>query len=372
MSLVQAKEHSNQLPAKPEEAKTFVEDVARRLDVYNAILTSYDEALMHIRTDAKQLDTGFKGTGKKIQNDQLSKLGSYVTALKLEATNDRNQLMADELIFHFDMQQAGQKSQRTRKTRPEDLINLFDKMSGTLDTLIDVYNAANSPDGAPAKAVAAAEPTIVQQHRLRKQWYAACRQLYSTEAYAAAGKTTQAFVLFSLTRRLAAEVLEANARLVVPVEGLASRAELLVVKAESRAAFLHASALLEQQRQEESLRAGVASLALKQDKAAGGGGTLLERLGEFDCGDAKDGHRLVEFPPSYAAAPCKPILFDLAFNYIEFPDVSKRFTAASAPQPKPAPQAAPPKTKPAPPAQAAAAPTPAPAQKGWLGWLAGK
>ena len=46
---------------------------------------------------------------------------------------------------------------------------------------------------------------------------------------------------------------------------------------------------------------------------------LLDRLSSFESGLASEQYRLIQFPPDYEAAPCKPVLFDLAFNHIQFP-----------------------------------------------------
>jgi signal recognition particle subunit SRP68 len=34
--------------------------------------------------------------------------------------------------------------------------------------------------------------------------------------------------------------------------------------------------------------------------------------------------QLVEFPPPIEAVPCKPVLFDLALNHLEYPSLESR------------------------------------------------
>jgi hypothetical protein len=53
---------------------------------------------------------------------------------------------------------------------------------------------------------------------------------------------------------------------------------------------------------------------------------LLDRLDKFTCpkGTLQNPYNLAQFPPNYIAAPCKPVLFDLAWNYVNYPDVSTR------------------------------------------------
>ena len=36
----------------------------------------------------------------------------------------------------------------------------------------------------------------------------------------------------------------------------------------------------------------------------------------------------VKYPPEYKPIPCKPIFYDLAWNYISFPDFSDRYKKA--------------------------------------------
>ena len=38
---------------------------------------------------------------------------------------------------------------------------------------------------------------------------------------------------------------------------------------------------------------------------------------------------LIDFPPKLEAVPCKPLLFDISRNEIQFPDLSERISAKS-------------------------------------------
>ena len=50
---------------------------------------------------------------------------------------------------------------------------------------------------------------------------------------------------------------------------------------------------------------------------------LLKRPNEFDA-SAADTKQVVEFPPSFQQISCKPLVFDLTLDTIEFPDLDKR------------------------------------------------
>lgn len=89
--------------------------------------------------------------------------------------------------------------------------------------------------------------------------------------------------------------------------------------AQSRAtaqSFLHTS------KQADAVRKNLEQLQL-QDKPSRKK-TLLERQDDFHAGSAKGLHEIVRLPPDFQAVPCKPILFDVAFNELEFPDIMER------------------------------------------------
>ena len=52
--------------------------------------------------------------------------------------------------------------------------------------------------------------------------------------------------------------------------------------------------------------------------------TLLERRDEFDRPNPE---ALISFPPNLETVPCKPLLFDIARNAIQYPDIKSRAQA---------------------------------------------
>lgn len=53
---------------------------------------------------------------------------------------------------------------------------------------------------------------------------------------------------------------------------------------------------------------------------------LLERLEFFYVSKGSEScpMNLIEFPPSFKTTPGKPVLFDLAWNFVDYPDISYR------------------------------------------------
>jgi hypothetical protein len=87
-----------------------------------------------VRQDIKQAETGFKAGTKQVAIQNLNSLRDYLTFRqairaswlgvaadpclrhhsKLEVTNERNQVMADELSAAFQLQQRGQRAWLSR------------------------------------------------------------------------------------------------------------------------------------------------------------------------------------------------------------------------------------------------------------------
>ncbi|POM77151.1 Signal recognition particle [Phytophthora palmivora] len=51
---------------------------------------------------------------------------------------------------------------------------------------------------------------------------------------------------------------------------------------------------------------------------------LVDRQDQFEAGSIEGHRELVKLPPEFRAVPCKPLLFDMAFNELEFPDLTER------------------------------------------------
>jgi hypothetical protein len=74
---------------------------------------------------------------------------------------------------------------------------------------------------------------------------------------------------------------------------------------------------------------------------------LMDRLEAFDGGQAAESHHLIDAPPAFQPIACKPLLFDIAHNHLDFPD----FAALTGERKKAGGQ---------------------PGSKTWLGWMTGK
>ena len=104
------------------------------------------------------------------------------------------------------------------------------------------------------------------------------------------------------------------------------RSQLLVLRA--KYALQRVGGERDTQRAMSSLTLSDSSQTSKGDAAAASStfssasGPLLSRVDTFSVGLASAQYGITDWPPAYAAVPCKPVLFDLAFNAVEYPEIS--------------------------------------------------
>lgn len=179
-------------------------------------------------------------------------------------------------------------------------------------------------------------------------------------------------MLYGRSLALADEFQSAASKLSAAEQTSVSEASESIASLRSECALargqVHAQALLEQAEKVASNAVSKpAATAAAEGKEATVSAPLLSRLDAWDAGQAATHHSLLSFPPEFVAAPTKPILFDLAFNAIEYPDISHKLRqfekapAAAAAAPAQKPKAAPAPAKQATPAASAASSSAAPA-----------
>lgn len=159
----------------------------------------------------------------------------------------------------------------------------------------------------------------------------AFRVFYIAETYAALSKWSEALMLFDRAAELEEEAQEVYSGLGIDVPASFESLAEKIVGARNRA---HARGYLAQMATGGSgggsgpnptaSALGSPGKLKKASKAALLSKTLQERLHEFDAGDPGDHHKLIDFPPALRPIACKPLLFDIALNNIEFPDLDEK------------------------------------------------
>lgn len=272
-------------------------------DLLLRIYTAYEDALSTIRGELREAER-LKGKGTTgnlgVSEDTLitlKALRDYVMFLKLGVTKARHFRMATTLAQRLKDQKnqtADKKTQQEKQVKPDDLVHLCEKVSecinemSELDTL-KLYADVFAADLAFAKAF---------------------RCFFLAESYRRFKKFPQAYAVF---QQALVRIREALALKQSPSN--AEQLKALAAEAQGSLSIVQASVYLDQEEATDKLK----NTSL-EEKKSGRSEVLLDSLDEYRAFST-----LAPFPPDFLATGCKPILFDLALNQIEFPDIKPRF-----------------------------------------------
>ena len=307
--------------------------------LYDQLMVAFNDALDAIRSDMRQL--GKDSSAKAgVASEQLRKLQAHLQWQKLTHSTQQRLLLIGK-----------QKEGGGRKGSAEDLVRLYETVQAHQEEMrqLDGYK-----DSEPHMQTLAAQSAAV----------ATFRCFYVGESYAAVSKWAEAQALYSRALERLGDALglfDGAAANPVPgdtscAEGVASLRSL-EQQIEGAKARAHAQAFIgdlsggpaveEAQEQVEGLavenRPGVAELldSLHTFKRAQYARTRCQRprrpphaplfpppslppssLTKPRVPPRRPDH-VISFPPKFETVPCKPLLFDVARNSIEFPDLSK-------------------------------------------------
>jgi len=279
------------------------------MTVYDQLFVTFNDALDSVRSDLHAVSR--EHTAKSgVAESNLRKLQAGLQWQKLHHTARRTLALVQRL-----RQGRGPAGSRKRATA-EDLVRLYDAVISTLDEMrqLDGYKESERLVGQVAARAAIAK---------------AYRCYYVAESYAAAEKWREALVLFDRATQL---MVEAN-HLYDDDSAADNGPASLVLGAdrggfgpgEDGAALERLDAMVEGAKARASAKALLARLAptaaTGPPPPAAAPLPLLQRLDRFD---ARPDEPLIAFPPKLEAVPCKPLLFDIARNRIQFPDLQQR------------------------------------------------
>uniref|UniRef100_A0A6A7G753 Signal recognition particle subunit SRP68 n=1 Tax=Hirondellea gigas TaxID=1518452 RepID=A0A6A7G753_9CRUS len=310
LSILRSNELTSQLDGQ--------ENAEKQMDLFIEVFSSYDEALVFVRNDLQnEANKRVRGSEPGPREVALGLLRDYLTFHKLRNTIHRNLLLTESLTASLDSENNSDQppSIGKKSVKPSDLVVMYEKLLNNVENLGEVGEMKSNE-------------SLHQEVRLKTAVFTSFRCFYVAESYAAALKWAEAYALYQrcVEHCLAAiqlfRSLEINSTEIVSLEKLSSNAS-------ARRVFVHAHGLLALEDQENSITSNVSKLAIDDRKDShlklfDPKPTLLQRLNTFDSGSPQEHYNLIHFPPRFEAIPCKPILFDLAFNYVEFRDLSHR------------------------------------------------
>ena len=303
-------------------------------NLYQKLFGSYDDALKVLR------DALLEPKMLEAHKAHLLALKDYSTASRLEVQVIRNSQFIASLVEQLKLQEKSPELFRTRrKAKPDEVVLLYEKIAAALTELQQIHQAGKN----------VGQVKLLATRLIGVQ---SARVFYLAESYRRLKKYVEAWLLYGRAIELYDDYAKAATKLdkdqPCEVVGL----DTLKKDATFARGTVHAHALLEEAEKQAKLVKGVANVKINDSSAASASATaaapvapksLLARLNTFETGSEAQQYELLEFPPEFQAAPTKPMLFDLAFNAFEYPDITaklKEFDAKKTPAPAAAAAAA--------------------------------
>lgn len=274
-----------------------VSQQAKREHLYFQILRHFDQGLRQVRLEQERFAQMKRGALVDSQRAELDRLEEYIRFMKLRQLLNRNLMI---------MRQVRQQE----ASSAQDMVHILDMILQNVEEMQCI----------PGTREDAEEGLMCQA---RAATYSALRCFYLAQMCAGTLKFGHAIALYERAYTQCDVATELNRqRTVLAQEARFDEESLLelpeeIAKLKSRALarrVLHSSAVqndLSQQLQQQ--------LQISQKEAKT---YLMDDLGAFQA------RELIDMTPQMEAVPCKPILFDMAHNYLEFPDLSKRMMTA--------------------------------------------
>ncbi|KAK6346774.1 hypothetical protein TWF696_006883 [Orbilia brochopaga] len=302
-----------------------------RADHFDEILAAWqDTADVIKKTIDDALNEGSSAGDERIQTLQI--IYTYVNYNLISWRIRRNSIMATGV---WDDKKEKDGAGATAGFKEE--VALWDAILQDLDQATELPGVA-------------ADEEFGNELELKRQYYLALKCSAIAASHANIGNRLNALALYHRASENISSAISLSSQVQadpkdpfsVPV------AKLTLLATELKANVQRYHALAEMDRLTEQSAALAQKLPFKRP--------LIENLGAYPEAGV-DFANLIDFPPKVKAVPVKPIFFDIAWNYIEYPGVEKGAAPVTTTPAAPAPM------------EFDSAPKQEPAQKrGWFGW----
>lgn len=227
----------------------------------------------------------FKNDLKTKDVDKISPpqhLLNYLQYIKLSRTLERNLALI-------------KTSKESPKTKPQDIVRLYE---AALQNLVEISQLQDDEE-------------FLREQEVKTKAFRAFRCFYMAQSLANVHRWKEAMALYHRTLQHAKDALSCGD--IIPKELNISLREL-ETSVEGAQYAVHAHSVLEQGQEEE----------IGTNKSTKNKKPLFERLHEYkeDPALLTKQPNVLKLPPPMQSIPCKPLFFDLAFNMIEFPDLT--------------------------------------------------
>ncbi|XP_014206574.1 signal recognition particle subunit SRP68 [Copidosoma floridanum] len=249
-----------------------------KIDILEAHLIDCKDAIAAVREELKN-DLKNKDADKAPQH-----LISYLQYIRLSRTLERNLILV-------------KIAEESEKAKSQDIVRLYE---AALHNLVEMSQLQD-------------DESYLQEHDAKTKSYRAFRCFYLAKSLANLHRWRDAMALYHRSLQHVKDAMEHKSLLPDSLKNDLIKLESLIEGAQCAA---HAHSVLEEGQEEDI---GV-NKQVKSKKM------LSERLHEYleDPALLTKQPNICKIPPPMQSIPCKPLFFDLAFNMIEFPDLSDK------------------------------------------------
>ncbi|CEG38668.1 signal recognition particle 68 kda protein [Plasmopara halstedii] len=275
------------------------------------LLSAYDGLLQALKSATAKLEQQAKSGSALVHSDLelLAALEEYARFNKLVKQVERQVFVYQTLKRRFSAQQAGE------------LIHILDMLVQTVGDILLI------------PGIRELEQRRAAQYSSYQAVFRACRASTVAQTYLQDKKFAEAKALYQYALAFLADAEEILAAQPAAKDDILQQlTKEMHVELSGAVSRTTAQSFLE-----SSTRADVLRLELEQLEVTAGEKekkvkrrktrqvpVLLDRQDKFEAGSIDGNRELVKLLPEFRPVPCKPLLFDMAYNEMEFPDLTDR------------------------------------------------
>ncbi|CAH2106558.1 unnamed protein product [Euphydryas editha] len=274
-----------------------------KIDILENILMDCKDAISAIKEEIKN-DPKLKTSSESQQTSGINYLLSYLMYLRLVRTIERNNLL---------VQQAEEARKNNipidgKKVRPQDLTRLY-------EIILQNYTELQQLPGFESDAA------YQNEIDMELKAYKAFRCYYIAQVLTGLRRFREALAMLERCGTYTSDALASK----LQDKWLVTKLETLQKDIETCKFEVHADSVLEDEEDEEETK--YTSGKSYKDKKP-----LVDRLDDYreETQMLTKNPNIFKMPPPMEAVPCKPLFFDLACNFIEFPNLDDKTGAANA------------------------------------------
>ncbi|PKC00576.1 hypothetical protein RhiirA5_505109, partial [Rhizophagus irregularis] len=300
---------------------------ATKMELFDLLLEAYGDAEKFTKNAVKE-DAEATAKIKSSKSEQVSAdlnfVYNYVAYNYLSRRIQRNLMLVSSLRLSLENHEHVEE-ERLVGGKYQDIVKLYDNVLQSLTEISDLSAVHN-------------DVNLSREIDSKIWYYKAWRTLYVASAYSALNKEWEAILLYERAKEYNAQARASLSQLipdkddilVVTSKEIAELENILRgLKCKARAAWhIGLDSFLTKKMGELSFddKSKADSNIDNRDEPS-----LSKRLSQYPSSLSMKNVRLIDFPPEFTPIPAKPLFFDIAFNYVDFPSTLSQRAGRKAP-----------------------------------------